>query len=63
MLEVLWFSTMLCYTLCKCGFSVTPDWDARAEADLASLGACRLVLRVEAGWAELNKDKTEDWGQ
>lgn len=56
-------SAVLGHPLRNCGVSVMPDWDARAEADLASLDACRLVLGIEAGWTELNKDKTEEWGR
>jgi hypothetical protein len=55
-------SAVLGHPLCNCGFSVTLDWDARAEAELASLDACRLALRIEVGCTELNKDKTEEWG-
>lgn len=31
------------------GFGVMLDWDARAEADMASLDACKLVFGVEEG--------------
>lgn len=40
------------------GCNVTLDGDARA----ASLDSCGPVLGFEAGWAELSKDKTEEWG-
>lgn len=40
------------------GCNVTLDGDTRA----ASLDACGPVLGFEAGWAELSKDKTEEWG-
>lgn len=42
-------SAVLSHPVCNCGCSVTPDWDARAEAGMASLDDYRLVLGVEAG--------------